>query len=202
MQSAKKQITKKQLFSLIEQYSAGLAERGIQIKLHFVTYKNRLIRSNEEEYKQRFRGFFFDCKAVITGDFDLESDEALEQADFVTIPCIVLSFSPIGYTSNISGHVQYAFPLRKRIIDGTRPVRADKIMRSMERILKRKQIQLKRYPEKDFCKNAPWDYCRYAFGSYGYMETIAGKDRETMQILCLSPLIFLLTVLIIILFCL
>lgn len=201
MQKETTYLTKDVLYSLVNRYVPQFNEYGVDIQLRAQSYDKRILLPIEDDQKITWHRFKQDVKSIITQDIDLDEEEALFNMEFYRVPCIIVYFFPRGYSLDVQNHRQYSFPLRKQDRLGVQRVPPHKVLLRIERLLKKKLNKLCRGAEiTRFCKNSIFDYFRYAYGYYGYLDKINGINRTDVQFLLASPLIIIAIAIIIFLF--
>ena len=201
MQKETTYLTKEVLYSLVNRYVPQFNKYGVAIQLRAQSYDKRILLPIEDDQKIKWRRFKQDVKSIVTQDIDLDEEEALFNMEFYRVPCIIVSSSPLGSSLDAQKHRQYSFPLRKQ--DHLRVLRVPphKVLLRIERLLKKNLSKLCRGAEiTRFCRNSFFDYFRYAYGYYGYLEKINGINRTDVQFLLASPLLIIAIAIIIFLF--
>ncbi len=92
-------------------------------------------------------------------------DEAIAE-----VWALILTFSTMDKTSKID----YALPYRIHVRNEKSTIRAKRLFRQAERLLKRKLRQANKIGSDRFCHETWWDVLRYIFGNYGYMHSVKG----------------------------
>ena len=188
-------LTKVQLSALLGKYIPSFEKHGVKCRLSVKVFTQTAVHSLDDDQEQSINHFLYNARALLTGLVDEAVETQIENYKYVRIPCLVLHFHPSEPSAHLNKYKQYSFPLRKQTDGRTRRVPEERILRKMDRILMRKEVLLSSQSPERVCKNTIWDYLRYIFGHYGYMQTIGCLSHEAALVCSIAiPIAVLLVI--------
>jgi len=167
-----KNEVRKEFSSVMHEYSQLFAERGVQCSYQIRQFRqvmpdSRPLRARQTQALLAAVGRWF--KELFTG-------KEIPKKDYNTyeICALIIHFSAPGKSRKNTPGRDYAFTFRCDSWHGLQTIPTKRVVRSAERLLRRKLRFLERKPPQVLYTESWTDVLRYTFGNYGYKNSVKG----------------------------